>query len=571
MAVMNDPSQILEVLQLQHFFMELDEQEFAEVAARFQVLDVPAEAYVSHEGEEGYHFFIILEGSARVVKYTPKGERNWGVLKKGSYFGEEALLFKKPRPASVITLEPSRLLRMGRDDFYQLLDQYPQMRRNLAVTAESRYLAHKEAYPWLAEDELIYLIKRKHEFHLFRSLALPVLLGLASIPVMVFGLAADGGAANLFWMLLGGLGELVAVAWGAWNWVDWGNDRYIVTDQRVVWLERVAGLYSSRREAPLTNILAVNVVSSQLGRILNYGNIEVRTYTGSILMRNAAQPHLFASFVKCNQASSERRSKEVDARLREIALRKRLGLPLDAALTQQVAELAPPAPSKPYEERPMSLRESLDTFFKVRYEKDGVITYRKHWLLLLRKTFLPTLGFLGLLALTAFLVWQGFARDGTGLASLLTWFFLLGVTYVAVLLWWGYHYWDWRNDIYRLTPDQIHDIERKPLGKEDKKTANLDAILSIEHTRDGILELLLNFGDVTVNIGQTKFIFHGVFNPDQVHQDVADYIEARNRKKRLLEAARERERMVDWLTSYHQQAEYLDDSGNEFEEGDLPG
>lgn len=570
MASVNDPAQIIEILQVQHFFMELGEEELAEAARRFRLLDVPTGARVIREGEIGHHFFIILEGSARVVKNTRAGERNWGVLKKGDYFGEEALLFDRPRSASVITLESCRLLRMSQQNFLDLVDRYPHMRRNLAVTAESRYLAHKESYPWLAEDEVIYLIKRKHEVYLFFSLVLPALLALGSIPVIAYGLAARGGL-DLFWMGMGGLGALAGLLWAIWNWLDWGNDRYIVTDQRVVWLERVIGLYSSRREAPLTNILAVNVVTSQVGRIFDYGNVEVRTYTGTILMRNIPQPHLFESFVKSNSARAERRSREADAVLREIALRKRLGLPLDPTLAQKVAELAPPPPVKPYEERPMSLRESLETFFKVRYEKDGAITYRKHWLLLLRKTFLPTLGLMGLLAFTVYLIWNGFAQGKTGAGSLFTWLFMLGVVYVAVLLWWGYHYVDWRNDIYRLTPDQIHDIERKPLGSEDKKTANLDSVLSIEHTRNGILELLLNFGDVTVNIGQSKFVFHGVYNPDQVHQDVADYIEARNRRKRLLEAARDRERMVDWLTTYHEQSEYLDDTGIDTHRDDLLG
>jgi hypothetical protein len=38
-------------------------------------------------------------------------------------------------------------------------------------------------------------------------------------------------------------------------------------------------------------------------------------------------------------------------------------------------------------------------------------------------------------------------------------------------VWWFYEYVDWINDIYILTPDQIMDIYRTPLGREDKKTA----------------------------------------------------------------------------------------------------
>jgi hypothetical protein len=161
----------------------------------------------------------------------------------------------------------------------------------------------------------------------------------------------------------------------------------------------------------------------------------------------------------------------------------------------------------------------------------------------------------------SFLLYIEFTRD-IGIISgfmLVTIGFLL---FTVILLWLGYHYWDWANDIYRLTPEQILDIERKPLGQEVKKTANLDSILSIEHERENFLGILFNFGTVTINVGQTKFTFNGVYNPDQVHQDISDYREALNRRRRMAEANRERERMVNWLVAFHNQTEKLEEFEN---------
>ena len=101
---------------------------------------------------------------------------------------------------------------------------------------------------------------------------------------------AQRGDANAFGdlpVILGVGGILFAGVWVVWDFIDWRNDFYILTNQRVVWLERVIIFYYSRREAPLTHVLAVNVFSSWLGRIIGYGNVEVRTFTGSILMKNA--------------------------------------------------------------------------------------------------------------------------------------------------------------------------------------------------------------------------------------------------------------------------------------------
>jgi hypothetical protein len=89
-------------------------------------------------------------------------------------------------------------------------------------------------------------------------------------------------------------------------------------------------------------------------------------------------------------------------------------------------------------------------------------------------------------------------------------------------------------------------MEKKPLGREQKKTAGLDAPdFRVEHTRENLLSIMLNFGTVMISIGQTQFIFHGVHDPERVHQDVADYREALMRRKLQEKDARDRERMLD--------------------------
>jgi hypothetical protein len=71
----------------------------------------------------------------------------------------------------------------------------------------------------------------------------------------------------------------VIAIWGIWNWIDWGNDFYLVTDQRscgsvVIWL------YESRDEAPHNTILSVDVNTTFLGRLIHYGSVHIRTFTG---------------------------------------------------------------------------------------------------------------------------------------------------------------------------------------------------------------------------------------------------------------------------------------------------
>jgi hypothetical protein len=130
---------------------------------------------------------------------------------------------------------------------------------------------------------------------------------------------------------------------------------------------------------------------------------------------------------------------------------------------------------------------------------------------------------------------------------------------LAISFWLWYEHEDWANDIYRLTPDQLMDIEKKPLGQEKKTTGDLDQPdFRIEHERATLLGVILDFGNVKVNVGSTEFTFDGVYQPDQVHQDIANYREAKQNKKRQEEEKRERERMIDWMVAYYQRADQID-------------
>jgi hypothetical protein len=55
-------------------------------------------------------------------------------------------------------------------------------------------------------------------------------------------------------------------------------------------------------------------------------------------------------------------------------------------------------------------------------------------------------------------------------------------------------------------------------------------------------------------------VFIGVYNPDQVHQDVATYREAVNQRKKKKEDEREQDRIVNWFSAYH---DFHDEEGHE--------
>jgi CRP-like cAMP-binding protein/uncharacterized membrane protein YdbT with pleckstrin-like domain len=554
----NNSTAYIPLLKLQYLFQDLDDNQLELVVKKFEVEPVSPSDVIISQREAGRFFYVIAKGKVGVIQTAGRKKQQLNILKPGDYFGEEALLFRQPNKADYISYSRTILLRLNYEQFFELLQEFPEIKQILLATAESRQLLRRERYPWLGEDEVIQLVRRKHEVFLFRSLILPIFIWVISIPVLVVSFASgDTSLSGIAIKVVGALMFFGSMLWGVWKYLDWGNDYYIVTNQRVIWSEKVIGLYDSRSEAPLDTILAVNVTSSWLGRILNYGNVTVRTFTGGFTMRNMSKPNRFASYVegfkrRIEAVSAVEEAHEMQREL-EHSLRQQLDMPEVSVPEEE--EFIPPIPLK--EERPeekkSGLREKMQNFLKVRYEEGDSITYRKHWFVLFNKLFWSLVVLFLVVMLLAFL---GFGVEFFSGATLS----LLGAGLLfVVFLWMIYEYVDWRNDIYRVTPDQIFDIERKPLGQEVKKTAPLESILSVEHERESLLGILLNFGTVTINVGETKFQFFNVFNPDQVHQDVSDYREGLNRRKRMAEQERERKRMVDWLVTYYGEAEKIDE------------
>jgi hypothetical protein len=203
------------------------------------------------------------------------------------------------------------------------------------------------------------------------------------------------------------------------------------------------------------------------------------------------------------------------------------------------------------------LRMWFSGLLKLRFEQSETITYRKHWYVLWQQVFLPTLFILALGILMIMNARSNSSIKGGVTATLL-------VALLPFLGWWVYQYVDWRNDIYQVTADQILDIDKKPLGKEERKTAPLENILSTEYERVGLMGILFNFGTVYIRIGSVEFTFQDVYDPPQVQQDIIRRMTARILQKKESALKEERERMAEWLATYHRSAaEFYEEQGNE--------
>ena len=97
-------------------------------------LDVPAGTVVVRDGDYAREFFVIVDGTAEVVK---AGE-TVATLGPGDFFGEIALLVTDLRTASVVAATPLRLLVVAPREFRTMLDASPEIAGRIRAAAAQR-------------------------------------------------------------------------------------------------------------------------------------------------------------------------------------------------------------------------------------------------------------------------------------------------------------------------------------------------------------------------------------------------------------------------------------------------
>ncbi len=107
-------------------FSSLKEEELDALKKVTHTKNFPKDKIILLEDEEGDTLFIILSGQVKVTSFSESGkEVIFSLLGAGDFFGDLSLLDGKPRSASVISIEDSRIQLIRRSDFNQLIQEYP--------------------------------------------------------------------------------------------------------------------------------------------------------------------------------------------------------------------------------------------------------------------------------------------------------------------------------------------------------------------------------------------------------------------------------------------------------------
>ena len=121
-----------------HLFHGLGEDELTAIAEELQEFSYPQGAVIFEQGGKADSFYLIYGGSVRIVRRQNKKEYQLARLVREDYFGEMALVAKRPRSATVTALADTSLLVLSRADFDRLFKQHPQLGLNMEVAIRSR-------------------------------------------------------------------------------------------------------------------------------------------------------------------------------------------------------------------------------------------------------------------------------------------------------------------------------------------------------------------------------------------------------------------------------------------------
>ncbi|MBN2258489.1 MAG: cyclic nucleotide-binding domain-containing protein [Anaerolineaceae bacterium] len=510
--------QVFDFISDSPFFSQLDEDERKRLVKDFDLISVKTGQVLFTQQESACAFYLLLEGNITLTRQKNRRIVSEVDLQKGDPVGEESLLRGDYYRTTAMAGGESVLLRIRGDRLRDLIDQYPRLADSRSVLAGTQKLIRLTNLDWLGRDERVVMLNRKHTFFLFIRMLIPALLVFIGLILLLLNL--QEGTFTFSRTVVVGLsvGIAAALLWIFWVVLDWANDYFILTSRRMVRVDRTAGVFDQREEIPLTNIMAVEMGTTVLGKMFDFGDITSRTYNTPVVWHGIPSPDLAARLIELMVKRTKTSNDELEMSAMQSALDRQLnGVDLQTS------------------EADRSNGNGAET-----------VTFRKHWIILLHKTWLPfTFG-----AACIYILLGGLSsRLSAPLSDPLKW--VTGMSVMVFVIWYLYQLIDWGNDIYQITSDQVLDVKRTPLGREDRKSAMLESILSINYRRRGLLGVLLNYGVVNIQVGAESLIFDYVRDPSGVQREIYRHIAERQAALRQVNIESERDRMAQWIAAYH--------------------
>jgi uncharacterized membrane protein YdbT with pleckstrin-like domain len=512
--------------------------------------DYPRGTLVYQQGDPGYRWYLVEDGQLRALHVDPDGvEREVARFGPGDSFGQSSLLLGEPHDASIEVVEHATLLIIDREPFDQLLEERPWMLDDLRVATDVERRRRAPRFEWQEPDEAVVFVLHKHDVILLRNLVLPGFLLF-----LVLGGYFVVGSTSTLGLVVGGVLASAPLLLALYRIVDHFNDNYILTNKRVMHDEHVYLIRQSRVGAPLVNVQSVQVFQEGvLAQMFDFGALRIETAgepRGRVVFQAVPEPDLVQQMILEQRDRVEAQERAEERAAIQEALRHRFGRGSDDEEPSE-AEEAGTSDGGDEVVWPAWMRapvEMVRYFFPALREEQGdTITWRKHWVALLRPMALPT----GLILFATLIVAWLLGGEGSDRTSILLSY---GIVLLFLVPWWLWVFEDWQNDVYQVTSSRIIDVEQLPFAlREERREASLGMIQNVNLKVPTVIGRVLGYGSVTIETaGAGAFTFDYVKNPQAVQTEIFRRMATYAQRQRREEAERRRDELLDWFTVYDQ-------------------
>ncbi len=395
--------------------------------------------------------------------------------------------------------------------------------------------------------ELIKDVYRRHPVHILyigrpALILFPLTLIITTAAIFVPLLFIP---ALIFWF--------IQIALTAWYINDWSNDYLIVTDRRVILLEKISFLDTAKTEIPLDKVQEVRVVQKRgtFEYIFQVGTVTI-TSSGrtTITFERVHKPErVRGQWDTLRKSYMRARTDFRRDRMRNYLENKIWGAPLvnwnadeearGLNVTEDPGWLGRIFPSEPVRDR----------------QKKQIIWHTHPWILI--KRVLPL--FLLLIGLIVFaLIGLPLVYSlGIGLLSTIASVGSLILIFVIAFIVW-YKYENWINDRYIVGEEKILDILKLPFGFDETiGTIDIRNVQDVNSEKSGIVANFLNFGTVNITtVGGPGVSFKNVPDPDIIEDEVS----RRKELLRFLDEERQDRLTADFFSTYRDILLHPDDS-----------
>ncbi len=516
----------LEFLEQHPMFVGLTEEEIDALNRLSRELEYEDGAVVAFQGDVADSMYIVKTGRLYSERRSRGGDVEVGMVIEaknylpGDHFGDTRIFAPDIHPATVratsLKGELATVVVISRDSFLRFANAYPKAIENLEPIYDSVTDEHVEGFSldaWeeaqkikakektkstiisVLPDELVEFNARRSRYYLFVRLLWPT-IGLFVAATFTYAIFALQPPTSILYGLRNGATLFVFgffLFLIMFRFLDWRNDYFLITNKRVV--HREFALRTFRVDIKTARISQIQSVETNVpsfwANLFNYGDAVIATASqfGTIVFDSIDDPHAVKDAL-------DRLSKQVDSvdiGREQTIMRKSLQGYFQTETHYRVVEevdisdapLGTPTATD-------SAMRSFRKMFYWRIEENGVVTYRKHYIVLFFKTALQ-LAVFALMFLIAYLIVEFSPVTAQQLAPVFTIVFFLD------LGWFIWRVEDWRNDIFQVSSRTVIDIDRRPFGfGESRKQAPIDKIQNVNAYTPGLLHTLFNYGNVDI-------------------------------------------------------------------------